>query len=271
MTCAIQAKGLIVGHRGHAISKPLDFALRRPEILCILGPNGCGKSTLFKTLMGLLPALSGELDIFGTPIQQWTRRSFARRVGYVPQAQEGMFPFTVKEMVLMGRTAHIGRFSLPGTVDKEIAEQCLEQLNIADLRDTPYTQISGGEKQLTLVARALAQEPELLIMDEPTASLDFGNQIRVLDQVRQLGNQGMAILISTHQPDHALQIADRVALFRDGSIDHMGSPSETITARRLAWLYGLQEHQLKKFFTRSVQDSLFGECFSPPWDNDASN
>lgn len=271
MSTAIQANGLVIGHQGHAISKPLDFALGTREILCVLGPNGCGKSTLFKTLIGLLPAINGELNILGTPMQQWTRRTFARRVGYVPQAQEGMFPFTVEEMVLMGRTAHLGRFSVPGKSDRHIANRCLEQLNIAHLRDNPYTRISGGERQLTLIARALAQEPELLVMDEPTASLDFGNQIRVLDHIQQLGHQGIAILISTHQPDHALQIADRVALFRDGTIHHLGVPSETITAGRLAWLYDLQEHQLKKFFTRSVQDSLFGECFSPPWDNDASN
>src|SRR5690606_28984858 len=107
MSTAIQANGLVIGHQGHAISKPLDFALGTREILCVLGPNGCGKSTLFKTLIGLLPAINGELNILGTPMQQWTRRTFARRVGYVPQAQEGMFPFTVEEMVLMGRTAHL--------------------------------------------------------------------------------------------------------------------------------------------------------------------
>lgn len=248
---AIEAAGLVIGHAGKPISRPLDLALHTREILCVLGPNGSGKSTLFKTLMGLLPALGGELRIQGKPMRNWSRREFARCVGYVPQAHDGMFPFTVEEMVLMGRTARIGRYSLPGRHDRDVAQQCLEQLNIAHLRDKVYTEISGGERQMALVARALAQEPAILIMDEPTASLDYGNQIRVLEHIRQLGQNGIAILLSTHQPDHALRVADRVALFRDGAIHFCGAPQQAVTPQRLAWLYDLDEEQIPMLETGS--------------------
>lgn len=244
MSGAIVADGLVIGHGDKPISGPIDLRLDAQEILCVLGPNGSGKSTLFKTLMGLLPALGGELRILDKPVRRWSRRDFARRVGYVPQAHDGMFPFTVEEMVLMGRTAHIGRYSLPGEHDRRVAHECLRQLNILHLQDKAYTEISGGERQLALIARALAQEPAILIMDEPTASLDYGNQIRVLEHVQQLGRRGIAILLSTHQPDHALRVADRVALFRDGAIHHCGAPRQTVTPARLAWLYDLDESQI---------------------------
>ena len=241
---AIHAQGLVIGHGGKRISEPLNLNLNAREILCVLGPNGSGKSTLFKTMMGLLPALSGELQVLNKPIRRWSRRSLARRVGYVPQAHDSMFPFTVEEIVLMGRSAHLGPYSVPAAHDRNIAQQCLEQLNILKLRGKAYTEISGGERQLTLIARALAQQPAILIMDEPTASLDYGNQIRVLEHVRSLGRSGIAILLSTHQPDHALQVADRVALFRDGAIQHCGAPAQIVTPQRLAWLYDLREDQI---------------------------
>lgn len=241
---AIHAQNLVIGYGGKPISSPLHLGLRAREILCVLGPNGSGKSTLFKTLMGLIPPLDGELHVLDKPIRQWSRRDFARQVGYVPQAHGSMFPFTVEEIVLMGRSAHVGPYSVPTAHDRRRAQQCMEQLKILGLKDKAYTEISGGEQQLALIARALAQEPSILIMDEPTASLDFGNQIRVLEHIRQLGRTGIAILLSTHQPDHALRIADRVALFRDGVIHHCGPPGQTVTPQRLAWLYDLDEDQI---------------------------
>ncbi|HUH87794.1 MAG TPA: ABC transporter ATP-binding protein [Pusillimonas sp.] len=243
---AIEAEGLVIGYAGKAIGGPLDLQLEADTILCLLGPNGSGKTTLFKTLMGLIPALAGRLRINNKPVEKWSRRAFAQHVGYVPQAHDGVFPFTVKEVVLMGRSMHIGRYSVPGRVDHEVAEQCLQRLNITPLQDKPYNEISGGERQLTLIARALAQEPQVLIMDEPTASLDFGNQIRVLEHIRQLKRAGMAVLLSTHQPEHAMQAADRVALFRDGAIQHCGPPRQTMLPERLAWLYDLQPGQIPK-------------------------
>lgn len=248
----IQTTDLVIGYGRKAISQGISFQLETHEILCLLGPNGSGKSTLFKTLMGLIPAHSGELHILERPAQRWSRRDFARQVGYVPQATDGVFPFTVEEIVLMGRTARMGRYSVPGRHDRDIAAQCLERLNILHLQERPYTEISGGERQLTLIARALAQEPSILIMDEPTASLDFGNQIRVLERIRQLKEQGMSILLCTHQPEHALHVADRVILFRDGRIHHIGRPQETVTAENLAWLYDLDIEQVMPGFAAAT-------------------
>jgi len=240
----IRARDLVIGYGQKAISTGISFDLETDEILCLLGPNGSGKSTPFKTLMGLIPAQGGELHIMNKAVQHWPRREFARQVAYVPQAHDGVFPFTVEEIVLMGRTARIGRYSTPGKHDRDVAAHCLQKLNILHLGQRPYTEISGGERQLSLIARAMAQEPKVLIMDEPTASLDFGNQIRVLEHIRQLKNQGMAILLCTHQPEHALKVADRVALFRDGGIHYCGPAHETMTPHRLAWLYDLDPAQI---------------------------
>ena len=162
-------------------------------------------------------------------------------MGYVPQAHAGLFPFTVEDVVLMGRAARVGRFSAPGAADRQVARHCLELLGIARLRASVYTAISGGERQLALIARALAQEPSLLVMDEPTASLDFGNQIRVLEHIGRLRAGGMAVLMSTHQPEHALRIADRVALLGGGRLQAIGAPRATATPAALAALYGVSE------------------------------
>src|SRR5690606_33730930 len=219
--------------------------LREGEILCLLGPNGSGKSTLLKTLLGLLAPQAGQIRVLGRPLPDWSRRDLARRLGYVPQAHSGEFAFTVEEIVLMGRSSHISRYAVPGPRDRAIAADCLETLGIRALASQPFTQVSGGERQLALIARALAQQPSILIMDEPTASLDFGNQLRVLEKVRRLKHEGMAILLCTHQPEHAARLADRVALFKDGTLHAADTPAALLTVPRLAWLYGLEEEELR--------------------------
>ncbi|KAB2901996.1 MAG: ABC transporter ATP-binding protein, partial [Burkholderiaceae bacterium] len=143
------------------------------------------------------------------------------------------------DMVLMGRAVRLPALASPSGADRALANACLERLGIAALAPRLFTELSGGERQLVLIARALAQEPALLIMDEPTASLDFGNQIRVLEQIGALRAHGMAVLLSTHQPEHALQVADRIALLGRGGLQAVGSARATATARALATLYGV--------------------------------
>ena len=235
----LEACALAIGHGQRRVGTDLSFAMVPGEVLCLLGPNGSGKTTLFRTLLGLLPPLAGEVRVLGAPVTAWSRSAFARHVGYVPQAHAGLFPFSVEDVVLMGRAARIGRFATPSQHDRGQALHCLQTLGIAHLRQRIYTAISGGERQLVLIARALAQEPVLLVMDEPTASLDFGNQIRVLETIDRLRRQGMAVLLSTHQPEHALRIADRIALLGNGRLLGVGAPQVTATPDNLAALYGV--------------------------------
>lgn len=239
MTAIIRADQVTIGYARRIVGTQLSLSVFDHEVLCLLGPNGSGKSTLFKTLLGLIPALSGTVYLKGSPLSHWTRAELARQVAYVPQAQTGVFPFTVLEIVLMGRSVRLGRFSGPSRDDHDIARHCLEQMGIASLADRIYTEISGGERQLALIARALAQEPVVLVMDEPTASLDFGNQIRVLEYIQKMREQGMGIFLCTHQPDHALRVADRIVLLKHGQIRQLDTTSDTEIVPSLAWLYDL--------------------------------
>ena len=243
-TPLLQVRSLGIGHGPRRVLSEVSFSLQRGELLCLLGPNGSGKTTLLRTLLGLLPPQSGEVRLLDRPLSEWSRKALARHIGYVPQAHAGLFAFTVLDIVLMGRAAHVGRFAAPSAKDRAIAMQCLETLGIAALAECIYTQVSGGERQLALIARALAQEPALLFMDEPTASLDFGNQLRVLEHLLQLRERGIAILMSTHQPEHALRCADRTALVGEGGLIAVGATANVATVENLARLYRVSENAI---------------------------
>ena len=243
-TPLLQVRSLGIGHGPWRVLSEVSFSLQRGELLCLLGPNGSGKTTLLRTLLGLLPPQSGEVRLLDRPLSEWSRKALARHIGYVPQAHAGLFAFTVLDIVLMGRAAHVGRFAAPSAKDRAIAMQCLETLGIAALAECIYTQVSGGERQLALIARALAQEPALLFMDEPTASLDFGNQLRVLEHLLQLRERGIAILMSTHQPEHALRCADRTALVGEGGLIAVGATANVATVENLARLYRVSENAI---------------------------
>lgn len=236
-TPLLEARGLVIGHAGVALGAPFALSVRPGEVLCLLGPNGCGKTTLFRTLHGLLPAVRGQVDLQGTPLRAHDRAAIARRIGYVPQASPMPFAWRVREVVAMGRAAHLGLLAAPGRADEAIAGECLRELGLHALAERTVTTLSGGERQLVLIARALAQQAHLLVMDEPTASLDFGNQLRILDTVRRLADRGIGVLLSTHQPQHALQVADRIALMAAGSLQALGPAREIATPERLATLY----------------------------------
>ena len=237
---SLAAKDLAIGYGARRVGSGIDLALGAGETLSLLGPNGCGKSTLFKTLLGLIPALGGQVELDGADMTQRSRAEIARRIAYVPQAQVSAFPFTVREMVLMGRAARLDLLSAPSQADRTIAETALAELGIAHLAERVFTEISGGERQMALIARALTQEAEILVMDEPTASLDFGNQVRVLECIRTLSGAGRSIVFATHDPDHAFLCADRVALMHDGHMIALGAPEETITPARLKTIYGVE-------------------------------
>ena len=233
MAVKLSAERLAFGYPGKRVGHDVDLTVEPGQVICLLGANGSGKTTLFKTLLGLLAPQGGRVHLDGRSLDGWSRRALAQVVGYIPQAHTGTFPFSVIDMVLMGRAAHIGTFSSPSRTDVRIAEQALEGMGIADLRDDAYTEISGGQRQLVLIARALAQEPEVLIMDEPTANLDFGNQWLVLSRVRSLVGGGRSVMLSSHDPDHAFMCADRVGLLHGGVLERLGPPEEVITAAAL--------------------------------------
>jgi len=236
----LEARNLGFGYRGRRVGSEVSLALEAGEVLCLLGPNGSGKTTLFKTLLGLLPVQQGRVLVDGVDLRTKRRGEVARSVSYVPQAHAAFFPFTVEEVVLMGRTAHLGVFSSPSRGDREVAKAAIERMRLAHLADAVYTRISGGERQLTLIARALAQDARVIVMDEPTANLDFGNQVRVLEHIQSLARSGIGVLLSTHDPDQAFLCADRVALLHEGRLARLGTPAETITSESLKAIYGVE-------------------------------
>src|SRR5512134_1624518 len=236
----LEAKQLDFGYRHKRVGSGVSLSLEAGEVLCLLGPNGSGKTTLFKTMLGLLPAQGGTVLVDDVDLRSRARGEIARLVSYVPQAHAAFFPFTVEEVVLMGRTAHLGVFSSPSRRDREAALAAITRMQIGHLADSVYTRISGGERQLTLIARALAQDARIIVMDEPTANLDFGNQVRVLQHIQSLAQSGIGVLLSTHDPDHAFICADRVAMLHDGHLARLGAPSATITPDTLREIYGVE-------------------------------
>jgi iron complex transport system ATP-binding protein len=235
---SLAARALGFGFRDRRVGEGLDATLVPGEVTCLLGPNGSGKTTLMRTLLGLLPPLAGAVELDGRPLDALAPRERALRVAYVPQAAQSYFDFSVREMVEMGRTSHHGVFSRPGASDRAAAQEALERLGIAALAERPIQRLSGGERQLALIARALATEARVLLMDEPTANLDFANQARVLDEIARLRDAGAAILFTTHHPDHALRIADRAILLRAGAAIANGPTGVAVDSANLSALYG---------------------------------
>lgn len=252
----LEGRDLTIGYRGRTVGAGLSLALVPGRTLALLGPNGGGKTTLLKTLLGLIPPLAGEVRLEGEPLARMPVRERARRMAYVPQVHLGTFGFSVAEVVLMGRTARHGPFARPSAADERAAQGMLEGLGIGHLAARPYTLISGGERQLALIARALAQEPRLVVLDEPTASLDFGNQGRVLREMRRLAASGLAVLFTTHDPNQALRSADDVLMIRDGALFAAGEAREVVGRDRLERLYGAALVEIREGTERAFLPSL---------------
>ena len=219
--------------------KDISFGIERGEVFSILGRNGTGKSTLIKCILNVLVPDAGRISLAGRDVHDWKRQEMASVAAYVPQAKNVVFPFTVFDYVLMGRTPHIPSFSIPKESDLEVAGECLKKFGISHLGDKPVSEISGGEHQMAAIARAVAQGPSLIIMDEPTSHLDMGNQQKVLDMTRKLAADGMAALMTTHFPDHGFMVSDRVAIMEDGRLLASGEPDDVITRENLKTAYGI--------------------------------
>jgi len=221
------------------IFEKINFSLEKGDVLCILGPNGAGKSTLIKCMNGLLKLNSGNIFLEGQNIYSKNKKDLAKIIGYIPQYHSTTFAFTVLDVVLMGRAPHLNLTSSPGNKDLKIAVKALKSLEILDLKDKSYTEISGGERQMVLIARVLAQQPKILLLDEPTSHLDFGNQIRTLEVINKLSKNGLSVIMTSHFPDHAFLSSNQVAIMNHGTIMEMGKPENVITEKNMRSAYGI--------------------------------
>ncbi len=221
----IEVSDLSVALGDRPVLKGYSLAVERGGVLAILGANGVGKTTLLNCLVGLRPPGAGKVAVKG-------------RIGYVPQLFHSIFAFSVLDIVLMGRARHIGLLGAPRARDYEIADKYLELMKVASLRDRPFNQLSGGQRQLVMIAQALASECEILILDEPCSALDYKNQSIVIDTLRDLNDSmGLTIVFSTHAPQHGLEIATRALLMQDARRYEFGAVAEVLTAENLSTLY----------------------------------
>lgn len=225
---------------GNTVLHDVSLELHKGEMLYILGRNGGGKTTLLHCLAGLIEPNTGIVLLDEKPLGAYSSAERAQSIGLIPQLHTPAFAYTVREMVMMGRAPYLSWLGSPSNTDEAIVEEALEQVGLFELRNRPYTEISGGERQLVLIARGLAQKCRILLMDEPTAHLDLSNQHRVSEIITQLSRQGLSFIVSSHSPNDALAYADNVLLLNGGWVTEYGPPRETLTEAMLSSIYGIK-------------------------------
>ena len=235
----IRVESLSYSYGDNPVLNNISFDVKRGEFLSILGANGVGKSTLFRCMLGLLPGYGGNIYLDGQEIRQLSPKKMAGLAAYIPQNTSSVFNFSVEDIVLMGATAGLSPIGMPGKKDRERVSWALEKVGITHLRERCFHHLSGGERQLAVLARALVQNAKILMLDEPTASLDFGNQQLVLTEVRELSREGYTIVQTTHNPEHAYSFCDRILALKDGEVYRCGRPDEVIVPEVISELYGL--------------------------------
>lgn len=236
---SIEVRNLSFSYGIHAVLSDVSFTAEDGMLINVLGPNGVGKSTLFRCVLGLERRFQGSIKVNGKDIRSLSIKQRAKEISYIPQSHAPVYDFEVLDVVLMSTTNDLPSLGTPGAVHLERAYAALERIGISHLATRTYTQISGGEQQLVLIARALAQNARTIIMDEPTSALDYGNTVRVLSCVRRLAREGMSIIQSTHQPDQAFLYSDKTLVISKGQIAAFGPPKEVITKDLISDLYGI--------------------------------
>jgi len=235
---AVTVRGLNLFYGQRQILRQVELTVAVGEFLVIIGPNGTGKTSLLKAMAGLLPA-AGEVLILGQPLASYGRRKLARELAVVPQLTPSDFPFTVAETVLMGRSPHLSLLELEGAEDHRLARQAMEFTEVAHLANRHLDELSGGERQRVTIARAICQGPRVILLDEPTASLDPAHQVRIMDLLEQLRRQqGMTVIMVSHDLNLAAMYGGRLALMHEGRISAVGCPAEVLTVDRLEACYG---------------------------------
>lgn len=235
----VEINNLCFSYGAHEVLRDVSFTAREGEVTALLGPNGVGKSTLFHCVLGLLRGYEGSIRIGGADVRDMPARALAKLAAHIPQNHRVVFHYSVLDMVLMGTAHQVGVFAAPGSPQAERALWALEEAGIARLAQNSFLKLSGGEQQLVLVARALAQQARVLLMDEPTSNLDFGNQMRVLEIVRRLAETGYTVILSSHNPQHVLHFADGIVALHGGEVIARGTPGEVMDEALLRRLYGV--------------------------------
>ena len=224
-------------YNGTRVLDRIDFHLGKGELCGLLGPNGTGKTTLFQCCLKLLKPNQGKIFFKDRDIADLSVRQVARRAAYVPQERQAAFGYAVGDMVLMGRTPRLTGFAIPGKKDRNRARQALEMVGLSPLWSHPYDQLSGGQQQLVLIARAIAQETEIMFLDEPTSALDFKNQIILWDILRRITDQGMTILACSHDPNHVAWFCDTALILGPGGLVAQGRPRSIMTQEVMDRIY----------------------------------
>ncbi len=235
----VEVNNAACGYNKKPVLTDINFTVETGETCCILGPNGCGKSTLFKSILGLIPLVDGSITVDGEDIKDWSASQMADTMAYVSQSHVPPFPYTVRDVVMLGRTNKIGYLGRPSTNDQRAVDAAISDMGISHLSDKVYSDISGGELQLCMIARAIAQEPKVLVLDEPTAALDYGNSVRVIDKVISLADRDYAIIMTTHSPDQAFMCKSNVVLLQRDAPMQFGKANDIITEKNLKDAYGV--------------------------------
>jgi iron complex transport system ATP-binding protein len=259
----IEVRGAAFSYGEHEVFGGVDLDVYSGEVLTILGPNGCGKSTLLRCIGGALALGRGAVRFENVDLSTLDARARARKIALLFQDHSPSFPYPVLDVVSMGRTPYLSAFGAPSAQDIAIAEEALEQVGMSHLKNRPYTELSGGERQLVLLARTLAQQPAVILLDEPTAHLDFKNQVRSLRQIGALAERGVTMIMTTHDPNQAFLFPGRAALMRPGGSLVVGPPPEVITDESLSAAYGIRVSVL----SIGRRDSGGELKFCTPWYN----
>ena len=236
----VEVKNLTFSYGKQKVLDRVSFTAEAGQLLSVLGPNGVGKSTLFRCMLGLLTPLEGEILVQGERVDVMKPGALAQKIAYIPQSHDPVFHYSVFDMVLMGTTAQTGLFSAPNKEQKHLVSETLERLGLSSLADRSYRTLSGGERQLVLIARAMVQKAKVLLMDEPSASLDFGNRIMVMNRVRELCKEGYCVIQTTHDPEQAYLYSNNILALQKGTVLAHGRPQDVFNEALISALYGIE-------------------------------